>query len=123
MNNPQPWWLTWPVAEVAAAILPLFQSPYLSEAVATKSIIAWCKTGRYGASGSASARDQFHDPDARAIAEAIQVLEHAALLRRTIENQSTINPHVGLTRLGMQALQTNTVRQHLGLGDTPPPTG
>jgi hypothetical protein len=24
MNNPQPWWLTWPVAEVAATILPLF---------------------------------------------------------------------------------------------------
>ncbi len=27
MNNPQPWWLTLPVAEVAAAALPLFTYP------------------------------------------------------------------------------------------------
>jgi hypothetical protein len=26
----------------------------------------------------------------------------------------------GLTRLGMYALQTNTVREHLGLSDAPP---
>jgi hypothetical protein len=28
MNNPQSaWWVTWPVAEVAVAILPLFSYP------------------------------------------------------------------------------------------------
>jgi hypothetical protein len=121
MTSSQPWWLTWPVAEVAATILPLFsQSPYLDEEVATKGIVAWCKTGRYGARGAADVHEQFHDPDARAIAEAIQVLEHAALLRRTIGNRDQTDPYVGLTRRGMHALQTNTVRQHLGLGDTPP---
>jgi len=26
MNNPQPWWLTMPAAEVAATILPLLSS-------------------------------------------------------------------------------------------------
>jgi hypothetical protein len=45
-EQPQPWWLTWSVAEVAATILPLFsQSPYLDEEVATTNIVAWCKTG------------------------------------------------------------------------------
>jgi hypothetical protein len=47
MNEPQPWWLTWPVSEVAAAILPLFrQRPYIEELTAIDSIVAWCQTGR-----------------------------------------------------------------------------
>jgi hypothetical protein len=49
MNYPQPWWLTWPVAEVAAAILPLFAHPPLSpqgsEALNIHNIVVWCKTG------------------------------------------------------------------------------
>jgi hypothetical protein len=59
----------------------------------------------------------FEDPDLCAIAEAMQVLEHASLLRELADGEQGF---VGLTRLGMQALQTNTVRQHLGLSDTPP---
>jgi hypothetical protein len=64
------------------------------------------------------ATDPFGDPDLRAITEATQVLEQARLLMRTFKDDS----YIGLTRLGMHALQTNTVRQHLGLGDTPPTT-
>ena len=71
MTNAQPWWLTWPVAEVAAAILPLFSCPpfsryeaefgpvalasalfdftetqfYAAEMGAMKHIVAWCRTG------------------------------------------------------------------------------
>jgi hypothetical protein len=59
---------------------------------------------------------QFEDPDVRAVAEAIQVLEHSRLLMRSPGDRA----HVGLTRLGMHALATNTVRQHLGLGDAQP---
>jgi hypothetical protein len=58
----------------------------------------------------------FDDPDCGAIAEAIQVLEHAGLL---MERGGEYN-YVGLTRLGTYALETKTVRQHLGLGDAPP---
>jgi hypothetical protein len=31
MTSNQPWWLTWPIAEVAAAILPLFPYPASAE--------------------------------------------------------------------------------------------
>jgi hypothetical protein len=58
----------------------------------------------------------FDDPDCAAIAEALQVLEHAGLLME----RSGEYTFVGLTRLGRHALQTNTVRQHLGLSDAPP---
>jgi hypothetical protein len=121
MNNPPPWWLTWPVAEVAAAILPLFASaPYLGEETAMKGIVAWFKTGSYRAPSMyrQTARPRFEDPDMRAVAEAIQVLEHSLLLIRA--DQGEHESALGLTRLGMHALQTNTVRQRLGLGDTPP---
>jgi hypothetical protein len=122
MNNLQPWWLMWPVAEVAAAILPLFSySPCVDEEAAIENIVSWCETGSYRkAKVFLIVRDkkQFEDPDIRAIAEAIQVLEHAALLMRTVDGVAHVV--VGLTRLGVHALQTNTVRQHLGLGDAPP---
>jgi hypothetical protein len=135
MNNPQPWWFAWPVAEVAAAILPLFSypplSPYVTEMGALRHIVAWCKTGT--SAGSLSLRDrrkqdgenQFDDPDIRAVAEATHVLERAGLVMRALQ---TISPggsggysqgysyfYLGLTRLGWQVLQENTVRQHLGL--------
>jgi hypothetical protein len=63
------------------------------------------------------ATSRFKDPDMRAFAEAIQVLEQAQLLLRGDEERDSL---LGLTRLGMHALATNTVRQHLGLSDTPP---
>jgi hypothetical protein len=121
MNNPQPWWLTWPVAEVAAAILPWFaSSPPEYEGFAMKRIVRWMMTGSAGDRRGASFRasEPFDNPDVRAVAEAIQVLEHSRLLMRSPGDQA----HVGLTRLGMHALQTNTVRQHLGLSDAPPMT-
>jgi hypothetical protein len=127
MNNPQPWWLTWPVAEVAATILPLFSYPQLSprtdEDLAIYNIVAWYKTGQWAEPKfSRDIRDPFNDPDSRAIAEAIQVLEHTRLLMRRVSGTDQTICYVGLTRLGMHALQTNTVRQHLGLDDTPPTT-
>jgi hypothetical protein len=140
MTNPQPWWFAWPVTEVAAAILPLFSypplSPYVTEMGALRHIVAWCRTGT--PPGSLSLRDrrrqdgenQFDDPDIRAVAEATHVLERAGLLMRALQ---TISPggsggysqgysyfYLGLTRLGWHALQTKSVRQHLGLGDAPP---
>jgi hypothetical protein len=123
MTSNQPWWLAWPVAEVAAAVLPLLQSPYQTEPVAIDSILAWCKTGSFGKTKlirRVNPGKQFEDPDARAIAEAIQLLEHAALVMRTADGSDSAETIVGLTRLGMHALATNTVRQHLGLSDTPP---
>jgi hypothetical protein len=47
--------------------------------------------------------------------KAIQVLEYARLLMRA--DQGAHQCALGLTRLGMHALATNTVRQHLGIGD------
>jgi hypothetical protein len=44
-------------------------------------------------------------------------LEHARLLTRSFGGNG---PYLGLTRLGMHAVRTNTVRQHLGLGDASP---
>jgi hypothetical protein len=127
MNNPQPWWLTWPPAEVAAAILPLFSSSEVQdERSAMASIVSWCKTGRYRASVFSN-RSRFADPDTRAVAEAIQVLERAGLLMRGLVEPVGFGSgnaiaifELGLTRLGMHTLHTNTVRQHLGLSGTPP---
>jgi hypothetical protein len=117
MTSNQPWWLTWPVAEVAATILPCFsQSEEQEERDTRNSIVNWCKTGSYK---SVMGRYSLNNPDGRAVIEAIQVLEHAGLLVRTFSSDRT---YLGLTRLGMHALQTNTVRQHLGIGDAPPTT-
>jgi hypothetical protein len=138
MTSNQPWWLTMPPAELAAAILPHFSYQPDEEQSAIERIASWCATGsdvvkrnwlkgspKTGWSGVQSGREQFEDPDMRAVAEAIQVLEHAGLLMRssriTKSGGSTFGGSwVGLTRLGGHALQTNTVRQHLGLSDAPP---
>jgi hypothetical protein len=109
MTIDQPWWLTRPVAEVAAAILPLFPYPTCAEEAAMiRDILAWGQPGR-----EFPGLKRFDDPDARAMLEAIQVLDHAGLLMRTVVNrQGAAWTQIGLTRLGMYALQTNTVRQH-----------
>jgi hypothetical protein len=117
-----------PPAELAATILPLFSStPYDDEQAAIEGIASWCKTGEGRARRlRRDSRTQFENPDYRAVAEAIQVLEHAGLLMRSIrvavQSPQSGGSLVGLTRLGMHALQTNTVRQHLGLGDAAPTT-
>jgi hypothetical protein len=121
MNNPEPWWLTMPPAEVAAAILPHFSSSSSqNEQHAIADIVSWWKKGKHRAYVFAG-KGQFDDPDSRCVAEAIQVLEHAGLLMRTVAGiNNTVRMEVGLTRLGMHALATNTVRQHLRLSDAPP---
>jgi len=123
MNSPQPWWLTWPVAEVAAAILPLFSSAtHEGEGSALKAVASWFTTGSYRlpfVSAYQPGKPYFENPDIRAAAEAIQVLEHAGLIMR-IAPASEMGTYIGLTRRGYHALQTNTVRQHLGLSETPP---
>jgi hypothetical protein len=134
MTSDQPWWLTMPPAELAATILPLFsKAPYMREQTTIHGIIAWCKTGSYKepALRGFVSLGWFTDPDVCAVAEAIQVLEHAGLLRRAVikdvarslmSSGGTVTVvDIGLTRLGRHALQANTVRQHLGLGDTTPP--
>jgi hypothetical protein len=117
MTHPQPWWLTWPVAEVAATILSWFSSrAHTIELRAIGEIVVWW-TGsnpKYTVVSST----QFEQPDCRAAAEGIQALEHAGLLMRSVDAQGRFI--VGPTRQGMHALQTNTVRQHLGLSDAAP---
>jgi len=126
MTSNQPWWLTWPVAEVAAATLPMFAipqwSPFVSELQAMVDIDWWCRTGSYQKKSTSGRKSlmRFDNPDFRAVAEAMQVLEHSGLLMKDPGNGGPTGGFVGLTRLGMQALQTNTVRQHLGLSDAPP---
>jgi hypothetical protein len=130
MTSNQPWWLTMPVAEVAAAILPLFSyppcSPCLSELAATEYIVSWCRTGSWGQRANQPAfktERAFVDPDFRAVAEAIHVLDRAGLLMCTDTSRAyEAWIRIGLTRLGMHALQINTVRQHLGLSEAPPTT-
>lgn len=80
------------------------------------SIVSYWTTGDYRARNTRTNR--FKDPDFRVVAEAIQVLERAGLLMRAIYGDAS--PDVGLTRLGEHALQTHTVRQHLGFGGAPP---
>jgi hypothetical protein len=119
MTSSQPWWLTMPPAEVAAVILPYFSSaPSQSESEAVGRIVSSLKTGKWRA--PVLGRSRFEDPDYRAVAEAIQALEHAGLLMRVVSGHDLVSVNIGLTRLGWHALQTNTVRQHLGFGDAPP---
>jgi hypothetical protein len=136
MTSNQPCWLTMPPAEVAAAILPLFSdSPAMREEAAMARILSWCGAVPYRPKWKFLRINdrRFEDPDARAIAEAIHALDRAGLLMRTIETAITHERAagglagemrnyviVGLTRLGWHALQTNTVRQYLGLGDAAP---
>jgi hypothetical protein len=122
MNNPQPWWLTWPVAEVAAAILPGFSSSsHVREGEVLKALAGWFKTGsfRLPFALSPDGKKWFENPEILAAAEAIQALEHAGLVIR-IDPTSESGTYIGLTRLGRHALQTDTVREHLGLTGSPP---
>lgn len=119
MTSDPPWWLTMPPAELGARILPLFStSSHEAELIAIQAIVAWCETGTYKKPRVASAnlRHFFEDPDRRAVAEAIQVLEQARLLVRIVDNAS----YVGLTRLGQHALATNSVGKHLGVSGSSP---
>jgi hypothetical protein len=119
MTSDQPWWLTMPPAEVAATILPLFSSAtHVGEGSALKAVASWLRTGSYRLPGliRSTGATWFENPDTRVAAEAIQVLEHAGLVMR-INPTGESGSYIGLTRRGMYALQTNTVRQHLGLGD------
>jgi hypothetical protein len=122
MNNPRPGWhTTWPVAEVAAAILPLFSYPSSQkEDSAIACIVSWCKTGEYKKPLALRDKSRFEDPDTRAIAEAIRALERAGLIMREVNGGDVTWVDVGMTRLGRDALATNSVRRHLGLRDAPP---
>jgi hypothetical protein len=86
-------------------------------------IVAWWKTGSpTGAKRPnvmAGRLLQFDDPDYRAVTEAMHILERTGLLMRGLWPNTDWGFEVALTRLGWHALQTNTVRQHLGLGDAP----
>src|ERR1700757_2779167 len=119
MTSDQPWWLTMPPAELAARILPLFSSSTrVPEGGAIKEIVKWCQTDSYRPPRSFPTVDStFDNAHYRAAPEAIQVLEHASLLLRSFPNTGV--SYVGLTGLGVHALQTNTVRQHLGLAAPP----
>jgi hypothetical protein len=128
MTSNQPWWLKMPPAELAATILPLLAtSSHLGEHEAMSRIVGWFRTGSPIAAEFPSRLGpgfcaEFDDPDYRAAAEAMQVLESTRLLVRAVEIRSFTHVYVGLTRLGRHALQTNTVRQHLGLGEATPTT-
>jgi hypothetical protein len=123
MTSNQPWWLAMPPAELAATILPLFSDQVRSVDEAMEAIVNWCRTGSFGVSPTKwftvmkSGGRAFEDPDFGAIAEAMQVLEHAGLLVRALEARDVSYFKVGLTRLGWHTVRTNTVRQHLGLSD------
>jgi hypothetical protein len=131
MTSSQPWWLTWPVAEVAASILPYFSHfPHVSDRRAMKEVVSLWRTGSYPDRESvlgfkivatAGTFDQFTDPDCGAVAEAIQALEHAGLLMRAVSGDYA-DSDVGLTRLGQHALATDTVRQHSELATRVPRT-
>jgi hypothetical protein len=124
MTSDQPWWLTMSPAAVAARIMPLFSnSSHIEERAAMSRIVSWFKTGSAtGASFPSRRRGaffaEFDDPDYRAAAEAMQVLESRLLLARALDVSEFSKFHVGLTRLGWHALQTNTVLEHLGLGSS-----
>ena len=122
MNNPQPGWLTTrPVAEVAAAILPLFSYPASQKEVsAIACITSWCKTGEYKKAFGSRSKSRFEDPETRAVAEAIRALERAGLIMRDVSGGDVTHVDVGMTRLGRDAIATNSVRRHLGLRDAPP---
>ena len=118
--------LAMPPAELAAVILPYFSTwKPQDEADARRKITAWLTTGsdRLRSSffaGPRSTMDVFEKPDLRAVAEAMQRLEQACLLMRVVIGGDSTDVFVGITRLGRDALATNTVRQCLGLSDATP---
>src|ERR1700747_426312 len=126
MTSNAPWWFPWPPEEVAATIPPLFcypqNSPCRNEGLVLDDIVAWCKTGGFADSKlfhGLPGMKHFTDPDFRAIAEAIQMLEQGRLIMRYISGDTT-TCYLGLTRRGSQALATNSVRQHLALSNPSP---
>src|ERR1700755_1583601 len=83
-----------PCEEVAAPILPWFgANPPEYEGFVTRHIVHWIQ-GVPSRGVTHSPKVQFTDPDIRAVAEAIQVLEHSRLLMRSPGERG----HVGLTR-------------------------
>jgi hypothetical protein len=113
-----------PPVELAAAILPWFSSRApTTEAQTVTGIVQWLTTGsdRGSLFVSWTNKGAFENPDLRAVAEAIQVLERACLLMRS-ETHADYSL-IGLTRLGWHALQTSTVRQNLGLSHAAPGGG
>jgi hypothetical protein len=120
VTNPQPPWLEWAPAELAAAILPYFSSwEPQREGLCKAQIVEWL-LGQRDHRIVRGSLEEFSNPAKRAVSEAIQRLEHACLLMRLIDDGDLTLCYLGLTRLGAHALQTNTVRQHLGLSDAPP---
>mgnify|MGYP000919532224 CR=1 FL=1 len=119
----QPWWISSPVAELAVSVLPMFgHSSFDSERGAMTDVVAWLRTGARDprgvfSAGVSSRGDVFQNPDLRAVAEAMQLLERSGLLLRVLVPSSHSSFDVGLTRLGWHAVQTGTIRQHLGLED------
>jgi hypothetical protein len=115
--NPNQAWIDLPPAELAALILPWFGSRQPSEQwTIQREVVAWLTGSKPRiAFAVQTALEPFANPHVRAVAEAIQALEHRGLLMRSIVVDDN---YVGITRLGMHALQTNTVREHLGLGPT-----
>jgi hypothetical protein len=113
-----------PPEEVAATIMPLFSyTSHTEEHAAMSRIVSWFRTGgltgeRFPVSWRSGFCPEFEDPDYRAAAEAMQVLESTRLLARAVVVSDYSGFHVGLTRLGWHVLQTGTVRQHLGLDST-----
>ena len=119
MTSNEPWWLTMPLEELAATILPLFPSSFTAEGTVMRGIMSW--TGQYREPGPLPPSLQW--ANRIALSEAIQVLEHARLVIRFLycsANSRQVWFNIGLTRLGFHVLQTTTVRRHLGLGDAPP---
>ena len=122
-----------PPAEVAAKILPYFSSANLAPEEPTVRDIADWMSQRKSNGLFLPLKD--YRPEDFAVIEAIQLLEHRCLIVRVFKETPTgksatfrlafgrpVRSSLALTRLGRHALQTNTVRQHLGLNDTPPRT-
>ena len=78
-SSDQPWWISAPVADLAAAILPLFgQSSFDSERAAMTDVVSWLRTGARAPRGTFSAGvstrgDVFQNPDLRAVADSTNI--------------------------------------------------
>jgi hypothetical protein len=123
MDSPQAPWIDMPTAELAAVILPWFESQPPQDDFVTKTIAKWLYRGSTPKGFRAalwSPKEPFQKPDIGAVAEALQLLEHAGLLLRS---HGSDGGYVGLSRLGRHALATDAVRQYLRLSGGTPPTG
>jgi hypothetical protein len=106
--------LALPVAELAAQIFPFWDSERVTRASLQDGdylpnvIASWLAGTRPSAVYSAGS--PFKSPLDRAVAEAIQALEHAGLLIRTF---GTTGSRVHLTRLGERALSNGDAARYL----------